>query len=335
MTTDAFTIDPGDAEPIVHYRTNLWTFDVLVGWNGLGPALRSSFELYGNPGIGKSTIAQYLACKIRPEGEVYIADLEGTLDISYLRSVVQRTGFRGTVKVIPYAMPGDKKKEKVPRPHEEMVSEVVDHLKDATTNAAVIDSLGMFTPTPERVGDIDDAYMGMRAKRLANLSRRAAAWLRISDPPSALFLVNHVLDEFGGQGHYTPGGKTKNFLANYRLMFSKDKGWDEGYFSVAVKAEKLKYGGTKKEARGFIFLIPGFGVSPEMTAVHDCIKLGIAEAKTHVKLEIDGKLKSFGFMSKLVEASTAESLDEEKFKPFFEKLEEFYEIVAGPKLTGV
>jgi len=322
------TIDPGDAAPIVHFRSRLYTFDVLVGWSDLGLALRSSIELYGNPGIGKSTIAQYLSCCIRPEGNIYLADLEGTLDITYLRSVIKQTGFKGTFKVIPYAM--TEKEKKRPRPHEEMTSEVVDHLMEEDTNAAIIDSLGAFTPTPEREGDIDDAYMGMRAKRIANLGRRAAAWLRISEPPSELFLVNHVLDEIGGQGHYTPGGKTKNFLANYRIMLYKDKGWDEGYFAVAARAEKLKYGGTKKDARGFIFMVPGFGVSPEMTAVYDCTKLGLAEAKAHIRMEVDGKDKSFGFISKLVEAATTKDVDHDRFRPFFEKLEQYYEVVLGP-----
>jgi RecA/RadA recombinase len=335
------TIDLGDLEPVVHYRLGTWTVDVLLadpqkGREGLGPALRSSYELYGNPSIGKSTIAEFCACKIRPTGFIYHADLEGTLDERYLRSVIKQTGFHGTYKVIDAGKPDEKDKtKKVPRSHEEMTKEAVSHLSEAATNAVIIDSLGAFTPLAQMDGDLDEAYWGMRAKRLAVMSRQAASWLRNSgDSPSALFMVNHIHDEMGGQGHYTPGGTTKEFLASYRLLLYKDKGWDDGFFAVGMKAEKLKYGGVKKDARGFLFMVPGFGVSPQMTAVYDCIKLGIAEAKTHVRLEVDGKSKSFGFLSKLVESATKPDVDHERFMPFFEKLEGYYEVVLGPTLKS-
>jgi RecA/RadA recombinase len=307
-----------DLPEINRALTGIWSLDHALEFQGqVGVPLRSICEIYGRPGYGKSSLAYYMAAKVKPTGKVVIADLEANVDKKFLELAVTQAGFNGVVKAVDYSMVKDKKKK--PRPHESMCQEAVDSILDDEVNGVVIDSIGSFTPIMEREGDIEEAFMGQRAKRVSNLVRRAVAWLRVTDDPKLLVFVNHVHDLIGGpvKGHSTPGGNVLKYLANIRLWVLRSESFEDGCFEAEVRVEKLKYGGAGSERRGYFFVIPGIGVSPEMSAVMDCFRTEKAERGSYVKL--GGK--SIARLGALIEDARDPKANQAKFKPFFMALD--------------
>ena len=87
------------------------------------------------------------------------------------------------------------------------------------------------------------------------------------------------------------------------------------------KVDKLRYG-----ARGRMFkfvIIPGYGVSRELTALIDCVDLGLATRKTVVKVGD----QNMGYISKLVES--AKTGYSKTFQPFFDVLDEYKSTVRN------
>jgi RecA/RadA recombinase len=318
-------IERGDAPDIIRVSTGLWSLDkALSSLNGTGMPLRTIYEIYGREGNGKSTLAYYMAGKVKPTGVVLLGDLEATADMDYVGRAIGQSGFDGTIRSIDMAE--EKKGKKMPRPHEDIATELANGLLNNTVNAVILDSLGALTPIMEAAGDFEEAFVGQRAKVIAKITRRLAAYLRISDEPKAAFYVNHVLNPIGGRGHYTPGGDVKNFHSNVRMWLYRLETFDNGTFIAEAKIEKLKYGGTSKEKKGLVCFVPDLGVSPELTALFDCVNTGIASRGTTIKMDVldkktgEKKARSFGYISKLLEAARDPN-EAKQFRPFFERLE--------------
>jgi len=283
--------------------------------------LRSLYEIYGRPGSGKSSLAYYLAGRVRTPGRVLVADLEANLDKTYVVEAIKRSGFSGTIQAVDY-----KDAKGKPRTHERMIQDLADAiLEQEDVTSGILDSLGMMSPVPEQAKDLGESTIGVRAKVTADFARRTANKLLMCPEPKAMFVINHVHDPIGGRGHITPGGETLKYMSNVRLWLYRIETLKDGSFCAEAKVEKLKYGGVNPRRKGLIFIIPGFGVSPEMTAVFDCIQLGLATRGNTVKMDLldnkTGKFKSrsMGFLEKnLVEwAKEGKAF---QFEPFFEAL---------------
>ncbi len=317
------TVEEGQIPTVTRINTGLWSFDKAVSNIETGMPLRTIIELYGNEHTGKSSLAFFLAARVKKTGRVGIMDTEGALDPNYLETTFGRAGFEGTMKVVDYAKL--KKKEKVQRPHEEMAQELADYLLDDDFNAIIIDSLGMWRPVAEAEGDLGDAIMGRRAKAIAQFARRCASHLIIIDDPKVVFLVNHRLAGLSTRGHYTPGGKTKSYASNVRLfMYRYDNDFKDGCFQAEIKVEKLRWGGTHKEKKGQVFIIPGVGVAPGMTAMLDCCRLGLATRGAVVKYKAtksgETVWNSAGRIGTLIDAEREGNM--KKFTPFLKILKE-------------
>src|SRR3990167_1661329 len=323
----------GDIYPVVRTKTDLWSLDHALGFRGdLGLPLRSLVELYGAEHSGKSTLAWYLAAKIKSTGTIWVADLEGTIDPSYIKTEVENAGFQGTVRVADYGE--SKKGGRTMRSHEAQLQDSIDALLQDEVNAAVIDSIGMFFPIVDRSKDLGERSVGQRAKTIADASRRIIAWLRVVEAPKLAVYINHVHPNIGGRGFDTPGGETKKFAANVRiwlLRIESDIPEGTGNFLAEARIQKLKFGGASSDRRGLVFFIPGFGVSREMTAVFDCIRLEIAERGAVIKMEqMDADDKEFkstsmGRMGTFVERAMEPEKNRKTFEPFYEALEKYEE----------
>jgi RecA/RadA recombinase len=304
----------GNVQDFRRIKTGLWSIDQLLSYRGnAGFPLRTISELYGYPGTGKSTLAYYLAARINQTGEIYLVDLEASVEREHLMNSLIGAQFQGKLKLVDAV---DKKGK--PRNHSDMCQEGVDALMQPTTNALIVDSVGAFASDAEASNDIGEANMGRRAMSIAQISRRAMSHLRTTEAEPVVFFVNHVHPNIGSRGHLTPGGRTLKHAAGYRLMLRRIEGFDNGASVVEVKAEKKRLGGVTKD-RGRFVIIPGIGVSREMSAIIDCVELGLATRGNTIKL--DGK--SFGYISKLVLAASEEEPDIEKFEPFFMALENY------------
>lgn len=306
--------------PIARVSTGLWSLDRALGDQTtgiIGMPLRCMCEIYGREHAGKSSLAYYLAGVIRPEGKVHLMDTEGFPDPDYLLSSLAIAGFVGGINVIDAAKESKKKRDA--RLHTEMATELADYLIDEDTNAVIMDSIGMYRSEAEKEGKIGDANMGRRARDITQWSRRAASHLTVhNDPPKIGFMVNHILANLSSRGHYTPGGRGKSHASAFRLyMWRKDNKFDYGAFQAEVKTEKLRWGGTSKEHTGIIFIIPGLGISKGFTALLDCVRLGIANRGSVIKIGDT----SMGRIGTLLKA--AKEGNEKKFEPFHEALENY------------
>lgn len=306
----------GNYPTILRRRTGLFSLDVALSSRGeLGIPLRTVIEVYGYPNVGKSTLSYYLAGKIAEAGCIALCDLE-MMDIDYVARAITNTGFSGDIKVM--SVTDDKGK---PISHEQMLMEMVGELSEENVGAAILDSIGAVQPISEAEGDFGEAFMGKRAKLVAQLSRASNAALRNKVRPSVELVINHVHSIIGGRGHDTAGGVTLKHIAAARLMLWSEMIWKKDDkedatilgFQVKGQVEKLRYGGRGRTF-GF-YIVPGYGVHAGASAMFDCFDLGLAEKGATVKL--DGK--SLGYIRKDLLSYAAEGKTR-KFAPFIEKL---------------
>lgn len=306
--------------PILERKSSgLYSLDWALGSRGnFGCPMRSIFEVYGYPNSGKSTLCYYLAGALSPRPEITICDLEN-LDVEYLKSSVGTSGFKGEIKLI------DATDEKGKfRSHEEMLTDMTINL-NKTSGSAILDSVGAIQPIAEASGDFGEAFMGKRAKLVAQVARSLSNIVRNGEQAKNAYIINHVHQVIGGRGHTTAGGVVLTFMAAVRIMIwgkeqftvSEDDDRPIG-FLVEGKTEKLRFGG---KGRTFsYYIVPGLGVHPGVSAMFDCFNYGLAERGTTVKMEG----KSMGYIKKefLTYAETGKTL---KFNPFVEALQEYQE----------
>jgi len=308
----------GNYPTIIRRRTGLFSLDVALGRLGsLGISMRTLVELYGFEGVGKSTLSYYLAGRLAEDKDILICDLE-LLDQSYLPSAIG-TEYNGTVHISDTT---DKKGK--PVSHEVMLQEMADNLYKPENGVAILDSVGGIIPVAEGAGDFGEAFMGRRAKLVAQLARRLMAHLRNKDDAAEAIIVNHVYAILGAKGGYkSAGGDALKFLAQTRLMLwvseilAEESGTIYGSL-VKGKVEKNRYGG-KGRTFGF-FTIPNYGVHAGASAMFDAFGLGLAERDAKVK--IDGK--AIGYLkADLLKA--ARDGNQKKFEPFQEAIQKYEE----------
>ncbi len=306
----------GNYPSVIRARTGLFSLDrALEGRGELGAPMRSIYEVYGYPNSGKSTLCYYLAGVLSSQNEIGICDLE-LADMEYLRRAVGMSGFEGVVRMCD--LQDEKGKEK---PHEKVMQQMVE-LLDTTSGTVILDSVGAIRPIPEAAGDFGEAFVGRRAKLVAQVSRALSGSLRLKEDDAIAFIINHTHQIIGGRGHTTAGGETLKYMATVRMMIWTEETLrneeDEKTFGylVAGQVEKLRFG---SKGRTFnYYIVPGLGVHPGVSAMFDCFALGLADRGNTVK--IDGK--SLGYLKKdlLEYALTGKTL---KFEPFQLKLKEY------------
>jgi RecA/RadA recombinase len=313
----AITVE-GDYPPIERIPTGLFSLDMaLATQNDMGMPVRCLYEMYGYTGAGKSSLDYYLAGKVNPKGTIELCDLEG-LDRDYVLSSLNQAGFEGTLHFI--SSTNTEKKKVTQRTHEAMMQELVTNLQNDKSSCSILDSVGAIVPIAEDSGDIGDANMGRRAKAVAQMVRGLTRVLKYMELPKIAFVVNHVNAVIGGRGHVTPGGDTLKFLSQVRIMIKpgdviRDSEDNPLAFISEGSVEKLRFGA---KGRKFKFVIlPGIGVSPDLTAMVDCITLGLAKREATVKLNGE----SVGKIGRLVDDASKGRHD--SFIPFYEALDDY------------
>lgn len=315
----------GNYPTILRARTGLFSLDVATSRAGeIGLPLRSIVEIYGYPNVGKSTLSYYLSGAVAGKREIAICDLE-MLDRSYLQSAIGVSGYDGKVTIVDST--DDKGK---PVPHEEMLMSMAEMLYSESCAVSVLDSVGMVMPIAESKGDFGEAFMGKRAKLVAQVSRALINNLRNKELPSVAFVINHVHPNIGAHGHSTAGGETLKYAAQVKLMlwtkevFAEEDGAPIGFY-VAGQVEKLRYGGRGRKF-GF-FIVPSIGVHLGASAMFDCLELGLAERDKSGRVRVDGKPLGYIKADLLRAAATG---NYRRFESFREKLVAYEErLVKG------
>ena len=309
----------GQTNDFLRVRTGLHSLDhLLASRDRIGYPLRTAMELYGPPGVGKSTLGMALAgiiCRETDQKLIELVDLETSMEVEHMQSTLEHVGFDGVLHVEEAV---DKKGK--PISHEVMLKEAIDMLT-GDAGAVIIDSVGAIIPTAEMENDLTAANMGKRAQLVAKMNRRILSKLRVAEKPKLVIEINHMYQAIGYRGHITPGGDAKGYAVANRLILKKAEILDDGSSHVQIKVEKLRYGGVVPNRKGYVYIIPGYGVSPEMTAVFDCFISGLATRGSYVKV---GGVNA-GRLRDLIEK--ARTGDHEIFKPFFDALAGGFEIV--------
>lgn len=290
----------GDGYPVARLPLGLYSFDKAFEFRGqIGMPLRSVVELYGPSHSGKTTLSLDIASRVNPEGTIWYADLEGTLDKAYAAEVARTAGFRGIIRIADYTT--EKKGKVVMRPHEAQFQDVINAMMLPEVQAGILDSVGAFFTIVEAGKDLGERSMGQRAKTIADASRWLMAGLRVVEDPKLFIYINHTHPNIGGRGFITPGGETKTYISNTRIwirVVDSDRPSGTGNFLAEARIQKLKQGGTHADRKGWIYFIPGYGVARGMTAIFDCNKFGLADLGAVVKLNGE----SYGRLGTLVEA---------------------------------
>ncbi len=295
--------------------TGLHSFDLAVGnpfTKEIGLPLRCIVEAHGLPFSGKSTFSYMLAACINPKGTIVPVDFDG-FDLDYLKRVMEGVGFDGTVRIV-----SEYDKENKPRAYADMLMDMARALREENVTAGILDSVSTYQSIHEADSEVGESSMGRRAQEIGQFCRKALNALRDpSVPPKTVIVVNHGYAKIGGHGTATAGGRVLE--ASKAVSFSlyrKEKlikeGSDRDDFIIEGRTTKLRYGGI---GRSFLLAcILGRGIHIGMTAVLDCVTLGLATREGTVKL---GKT-SMGRIRTLVDAA-AEGNDK-VFEPFIEAL---------------
>lgn len=302
----------GEYPNIERFSTGILSLDMALSSGPyIGAPMRIVYEIFGKPGVGKSTLTYYLSGKIRPKGTIFVASLE-SFDRDYVIQSVTPSGFEGKVKLI------DMQEKGKTRSHEAVLTDLINSIKQEEFNAGILDSIGALLPTAEMEGELTDANMGVRARLVAKISRKFSWGLINAEQPGAIFIINHQHEVIGGMGHTTAGGVTLKYHSRARIGL-----WSEaiklsdsvvGYL-IHGTVEKLSMGKTGRKFQ--CILVPGYGISPEMSAMFDCFELGLA--KRDKSIQVDGQ--SLGYLSKFFEAAPEGNSD--LFTPFYAKLEDY------------
>jgi RecA/RadA recombinase len=308
--------------------TGLYSFDhALANKRGdIGYPLGGMTEVFGPPGIGKSTTSLSLAgliCKGLGENHnIAIAPLE-KFDPVFLVEILKTQGFEGEVYNVPTITDKDEDKK-----HEDVLAELLDKLEDRKSNYyfGILDAVGSVSPIAEAKGDLGDANMGRRALLINQLSRRANSIL-LNRIDKTLFVLNHQHERIGGMGLIAPGGKGKEFIASIRIhltrVWRKNK---EEYFpdgSYVVKGDIVKNRFGLENNTFYFFVLSGKGIHKGLTAVYDAVQLELVDRERTIKIGD----QSFGFLKDVVQQ--AQDGNEEFFQPFYDVLKEHTESIRS------
>ena len=304
--------------------TGLLSLDMALGrgdQSRLGLPLRATYEVYAKNYVGKSTLVNFMAASIHPSRTIWIAPFE-PIDRDFLEYTTAAAGFTGTVRTADIK---DKKGRN--RSHEDMLEDLAEALLDEETQAVVIDSVTAAMPTMEALAtDFTSAFMGRRAQMMAKFVRRAPYNMHNAVTPKAVFLVNHDRSMIGGMvgGRTTSGGEAIKDLANVRMhLWTKrviKKGDDITGFVIEGQVEKLKFGPKGRKFR--VFLLPGYGISREMSAIFDLIDLGVATS-TPATIKIGDK--GIGPLNQVIAKAYKPDHNPACFGPVMDALEEYKE----------
>lgn len=305
----------GDYPNLERSLTGLYSLDSALGG---GLPTRSPIEIFGFKGVGKSSLAYYMAGIVAAHvgGNIEVTPFE-PIDKIYLSRALSMTGFTsktGKVRLTPITIQ-DKKRGTVPADAETVLTSARDSFRDEDTVALVIDSVDAIVPTSEAQSEkIGEGQIGRRAKVMAEFMRALTFYVRMKEKPCNAFLVNHSYAIIGGRGTTTAGGEAIKNLSTVRIRLSKDTD-DEDALIVKGTVEYLRYAPESRPNKLFKVVVKsGHGIHPGLTAVRDAIEIGAAVEDRTIKIGA----KSFGFWKAMVDNWN----DVERFQPFVDALEE-------------
>ena len=294
----------GEEKKTHRVLTGFYTFDrAFRNRKGvIGFPVRGMCQVSGYSGVGKSTLVYALSGIVASQlnKNIALADLEEHFDPVFMGTVLENVGYSGTV----YNAKGLLDHEKL--------TDMLDQLKNKEYAVGIVDSIGAISPVSEAEGGLEDSNMGRRAMLVAKLARKAIKLGSQKDEPLVMFATNHIHQIIGGRGTISSGGVVKDYLSTTQLRISIKETFDDGSSLIGGKVDKNSFGFGKRTF--FLFNLAGYGIHAGLTAMYDCIMLGIAKSDRTITLGD----KKFGYAKKIIEAAE----DQEMFEPFINALKE-------------
>lgn len=156
-------------------------------------------------------------------------------------------------------------------------------LSSSQVGIIVIDSLAAISPEKERDASLTEDQYAVKARMLSKAFRKILTPLFLSN--AALVLINQVIDNIGGIGYVTPGGRALKFYASLRLELKAEKREQE-YSLIKFVVAKNKLACPFSTTTGM--LVNGEGFSLIYDIVQILLKAGKI-SKSGSWLEYKGK----------------------------------------------
>jgi len=223
---------------VEYLRTELPSFDLMTGG---GIPKGRMFEVYGDPDVGKSTLAFHLLRSAQRYGRVMYIDFEDKLDDRYMYSlgvdaakldlVLPEYGEMGLNASLDML---DKEVEVIDaiakeagnkRPDKKKLSSLRAKLTRIHTALIVFDSVAEITPLKELKANKleDDNIIGLQARLMSQFCR-VVGW-RLNKTGAAIMGINQARDVIGGFGARpdSPGGRAWKHKCGIRVHCTRKK----------------------------------------------------------------------------------------------------------------
>ena len=293
----------GNHYPIGRTPTGFHSLDVAlraspdkIGWPD-----RTLVEAYGPTGCGKTTFCLHILSILSQNMDnapIACLDLEGQ-DEDMVSNVLFNSGYKASeFRWISAENGGDTEDVS----DETLLRRLLDTLYEPSPYLGMLDSVASIAPVAEVKGAIGDANMGRRAYPMAQFTRGVIRALRTIPTPSSVVMTNHQYPKMEAIGmaktYVRPGGEVKNNLGSLALhmkvpyvkyITSGDNAiegrWDDCWI-LEGKVDKNRMG--KKNSIFQVVVIGGQGLHPGLSAIVDCLVVGLAKVKGGNKIELDG-----------------------------------------------
>ena len=294
-------------------ETDFYSLDIAIrkNYTRIGWPTRTLTQVSGPTSTGKSTFINSVACVIGRKLDLNIAclDLE-TQDPATIKAVCNNMRFENEWK---WTEPDKRKKE------DSISDEYLLGLlrKDARDGyITILDSVASISPVAEVAGNIGDANMGRRAFPMAQFSRLMNMELKWSEKGAVSFLANHRYEDFEvakkgalqfAKKTHAPGGVVKENMAFIDIISKIPyiKYGNTGYTAhfgdgwvFEGKVTKNRFGLSHSDF--WVYIVGGQGIHKGLTAMFDCVKLGLAEIKTGNKLYMKSTGEELGRVSDII-----------------------------------
>lgn len=297
------------------FLTGFYSMDCAFNPRGeeIGIPLGTLYEIYGEPGTAKSTLAYSLASLLAAHLDTgwIIADFEDALTPEYVSAIGENLGM-GSEQAIVIA-------EGIY--HEDKLKSIFTSLNEEVVGIGVVDSLGLLASRAEIDGELGEANMGARAKLIYQFVRKFFAFKNpdygFIPPYSTIFAINHQQEDFGGYGMNRPGGRGKDYGAGVRVHLKREKTeLKDGSLHITGTVKKLRYeGGGEGNTFQFVNKV-GVGLHRGLSLIMDLRGLKVISL---YKGMISYRKEKLGLMSGFL---MKEWDNPAKFTPFYEILDE-------------
>jgi len=284
---------------IEFYRTRLIAFNQMTG-GGL-PKGRM-IEVFGDPSVGKTTLAFELITSLQDYGHVMFLDFEHSLDESYM-----------------YACGVNPKKLKIvePRDMETALNGAIDFMRKKSPKPVgiVIDSIAEMTPKKELDEGMEKENVGLLPRKVNPFFRKISYDLKQSK--GVIICVNQARDKIGGFGEKitSTGGRGFRHKCAVRLYCTggKSERFPEGGCRLRIWQKKNKVA-TNITDHCEYHIERGKGIDLDVELLTVAVENGILKKKSGGNYQIGER--TFRGWAAAVEALK----DSTAFKKFLETL---------------